>query len=582
MVTPGLLALVVAAHPLALRVEAQALGRGEAGTVMGIAVQLAPEDRARVGGRLVVEVTLRRGGEAADSHRAVVELAQDGSALLYREWPVGAGEVRVSVASLDGSARGVWVGEVVVTEEKELFAPPPGAPPDAVALGALPPAAGVVRFLPPPRTGGVGALQLEVEAPADTERVEFYLNDEPLVTRQRPPWTVSVTLGNVAVRTVVRGVAFGRGGSFLGEDAVVLNAPAASIPVLILLGPEDKGETQRTVTVAVGRTGGVDVDLRADERVLASWTRCPCVVRLPMKELEGVRVLSATARADDGARGEAVMVLGVTGFVEEVRVEQVELAVVVVDAQGAPVRGLTAEDFEVFEDGQRVEVVGFSRTEDLPLSLGLVVDTSGSMREAFPAVRTAIEGFTSQLLRPGDAVLVATFHFDPKVVVPWTREVRAVEAALRAVVPEGGTSLYDALVIALEEFRARRGRTALVVLTDGDDTTSRTSWDVALRFVRTMRVPIFPIGFELSRLDVGIRNRLQTLARDTGGQAFFPPKSGELGDTYAVIAAQLRSQYLLSYRSPSRKGEQEFRSVRVVVKREGLAARTISGYYPGR
>lgn len=581
MVAAILAALAAASPALGVRVEIQPLGRGETGTVVGIAWQIAPEDRQRVGARVAVAVVLSRSGTVLDSHRAVVELAADGSGLLYREWPVGTGEVRLEVSSLDGQASGVWSGQVVVSEEAEPFSPPADAPPDAVALSVLPPVTGQVRFRPPPRTGGVGALQLELEAPADTHRVEFYQNEQLLFERRRPPWTVSVTLGEVAVRTVVRGVAFTPDGRFIGEDAVVLNAPSGAIPVQLLLAPERPGESQRTITVAVGRSGAVEVELRADDRLLTRWSQCPCVVRVPATDLAGTRVLSATARAGD-ERGEAVLVLGTGGFVDEIRVEQVELAVVVLDARGAPVSGLSAADFEVFEDEQQVEVVGFSRTEDLPLSLGLVVDTSGSMREPFPVVRTAVTGFVAQLLRPGDAVFLATFDFDARVLVPWTRQVEAVREALRTKVPEGGTSLHDALVTSLEEFRRRRGRTALVLLTDGEDTTSRTGWDVTLRFVRTMRVPIFPIGFQISRLDLGIRNRLQTLARETGGQAFFAPRSGELGEAYAAIAAQLRSQYLLSYRSPSKKGDDEFRTVRVVVRREGLTARTISGYYPGR
>ncbi len=575
-------ALALASPILGVRVEVQPLGRGEMGTVVGIALQIAPEDRERVGRRVVVEVSLVREGRVADAHNAVVELEPDGSALLYRDWPVGNGEVRLAVRSLDGSVSGAWAGPIVVSEEQHPFTPAVGAPSDAVALAALPPVFGSVRFRPPPRTGGVGAVLLELEAPADAARVQFFQNDELLFERRRPPWTVSVNLGNVAVRTVIRGVVWSDDGRFIGEDALVLNAPSGAIPVQILLGPEARGDSQRTVTVAVGRRAAVDVELRGDDRLLARWSACPCVVRVPAAELGGIRVLAATARGGADERGEAVLVLGSTPFVDEVRVEQVELAVVVFDSRGAPVSGLGPEQFEVFEDEQRVEVVGFSTTSDLPLSLGLVVDTSGSMQESFPAVRAAIEGFVGELVRPGDSVFLSTFDFDAKVRVPWTREVRAVSDALRATTPEGGTSLHDALVVSLEEFRPRRGRTALVVLTDGEDTTSRTGWDVAMRFVRTMRVPIFPIGFRIGKLDVGVRGRLQTLARETGGYAFFAPKSGELGDAYAAIAAQLRSQYLLSYRSPSRKGENEFRAVRVVVKGKDLTARTISGYYPGR
>jgi VWFA-related protein len=582
-----LLVALAAPQPLALRVEVQPLGRGRAGTVMGVAFQIAPEDRSRAGARMQVEVVLVRDGRVLDDDHAVVSLSADGSALLYREWPPGKGEVRLRVATLDGSVTGAWVGEVVVTEEHEPFTLPgrgssDESAPDAVALAVVTPIAGAVRFLPPPRAGGVGAVQLEVEAPQGTSRVEFYQDETLLFTRRRPPWTVSIVLGDIAKRTVVRGTAYAEDGGFIGEDALVLNAPGGRLPVEILLGPQAAPEGQRTITVSVGRSGPVEVTLKADDAFVARWTRCPCVATVREADLKKVRVLSADARADEDLKGNAVLVMGAGGFTDEVSVEQVELPVVVLDTGGLPVSGLPPDAFTVYEDGREVKVDSFGTTDEEPLSLGLVVDTSGSMLDTFPAVRRAVGGFIANLLRPGDRLFLLTFSFDPKVEVPWTSDPRAVADRLALVQPEGGTSLHDALVRGLEEFRAQRGRTALVVLTDGDDTTSRTGWDVALRFSRTMRVPIFPIGFRISILDFFIRDRLKDVAAATGGEAFFAPHSGDLRQVYGKISDQLRAQYLLSYRSPSTKPKGEFRSVRVDVRGEGLTPRTISGYYPGR
>ena len=294
------------------------------------------------------------------------------------------------------------------------------------------------------------------------------------------------------------------------------------------------------------------------------------------------RVLSAEASGPGGLRGDGVMVLGGGGFVDSVAVEQVELPVVVFDAAGHLVTDLPREAFTVLEDGAEVPIDGFGTTEDLPLSLGLVVDTSGSMEETFPAVRAAVGGFVGRLLRPGDEVFLLPFSWEANVAIRWSRDPRTAVEALSGIRPEGGTSLHDAVVRALEEFRSQRGRTALVLLADGDDTTSRTQWDTALRFARTMRTPIFPIGFQISFLDVFVRGRLKELARSTGGEAFFAPKPEQLNDVYQRISDQLRAQYLLSYRSPSTKGPDAFRSVVVRVRGEGLTARTIAGYYPGR
>lgn len=577
----SLLAVLLLAipQPVALRAEVQTLGKGPRAMIVGVAVQVAPEDRARVGERCRLRVVLLRLGRVVDSQSSVVELAADGSALVYREWEAGEGELRVFLEALEGGASGSWSGKVDVARVDTPFQATESMPVEVVALAALPPLEGAVRFLPPPRSGGIGALQLEVEAPPETARVAFSRDGEPLGERLRRPWTVSVSLGEVARRTVIVAQAFAADGRLVGEDALVLNAPPQQIPVELLVGPA-AGETT-TVTVAVGRDHETEaVTLKLDDRPVARWNACPCVVRLPRADVEAAKVISAEAEGPGGRRGEAVRVAGVQGFQAEVQVEVVELTVNVFDRAGASVGGLGREAFRVLEDGTEVAIEGFGTTADLPLSLGVVVDASGSMVEPFPAVRRAVAGFARSLLRPQDAYFVMTFSFEPQVRLGWNADRGAIEPVLERVVPEGGTSLNDAVVRGLEQFRGRRGRTALVVLTDGDDTTSRTAWDAALRYVKTARTPVFPIGFQLSRLDVFVRRRLRELADVTGGEFFQAPKSGDLESVYASIDARLRSQYLLTYRSPSRKSRDQFRAVRVEVNGDGLVARTIAGYYP--
>ncbi len=574
-----------AAPPLALRVEVQPLGKGPEGTVVGIALQIAPEDLSRAGERIRVAVTLVRDGKALDSGESVVSLQEDGSALLYRDWPPGAGEVRVAVASLDGNAHGGWVGKIVVPVETKPFEPSPGGPPDALALAPLAPATGVVHFRPPVRGGGIEAMELQVDVPDGTTRVDFFQDEELLFQRQRPPWTVAVPMGKIAKRTVVKAVAYDKGGSFLGEDALVLNAPGNQLPVDILLGPEPAVGQGRLVTVSVGGSSRLsEVVLRADDKPVARWTECPCVVRLAPDALKDTKVLSADATDLNGVRGEAVRVLGTAaGYTASVLVEVVELPVTVTDREGKLVTGLPRDAFRVFEDGKEVPLESFGTSEDLPLGLGILVDTSGSMLPEFPEVREAVAGFATHLLRQGDSYFLMTFSFEPHMVVEWATDPQGLVGALERVTPVGGTSLFDAIVRSLEQFRGRRGRSALVLLSDGDDNTSRVSWDVALRFVRTVRVPIFTIGYGIGPLDFLIRSRLKDMATATGAEVFYiAKKKGNLADVYRRIDEQLRAQYLLTYRSPSTKPADDFRTVRVEVKGEGLTARTISGYFPSQ
>jgi len=484
--------------PLALTAHAEALGNGSDGTVMGIVFQIAPEDRERAGDRVRAVTTLRQGDEIIDRQRGVVVLEADGSAMVYREWDPGTYDLEINIANLNGTASGAWLGEIEVLPVDTPFEAPEGAPVDAIALDLTPPREGGVSFKPPPNLGGLGAVQLEIEAPEDTASVSFSHDGEALGRRNRPPWTVSIPLGDIIRRTEIRAVALDADGNYLGEDAIVLNNPSGQIGVQILLAPESSitnGRRAVTVATTTGKKEVHQVNLHLDAELIARWATCPCVIEVPVAKLQGAAILSAEVVDSDGSRGDAVYTLGGGGgFVGSVRVELVELPVVVLNENGMPVIGLELENFTVFEDEEQVEVEGFGTTADLPLSLAIAVDTSGSMIEDFPKVRRAVRGFTDELLEDGDQAVLIRFSWDAKVQVNWTDNINALVGDLDTVTPEGGTSLHDAVVRSLEQFRGRRGRQAVVLLTDGEDTTSRTDWKVAERFAHTMRIPIFSIG----------------------------------------------------------------------------------------
>jgi VWFA-related protein len=571
--------------PLALSAEVSSLGRGAGGTVVAIVIRVAPEDRERAGERLRVVTTLRVGENVVDRQGAVVTVEPDGSTMVFREWAPAVYELQVTVASVDGPAAGVWFGEIEVLAASEPYQAPDGAPVDAIALALSPPRDDAVSFRPPPNLGGLGAVQLEVDAPAGTAAVEFFRDGQSLGRRNRAPWTVSIPLGSILARTEVRAAAFGSDGAYLGEDAIVLNNPSGQIGVAVLLAPEASiVEGRRTVTVAVnGGSTLSQVTLSLDDRLIARWASCPCVVEVPVAELAAATIVSAEAVDTAGTRGDAILTLGGGGgFVGSVRVELVELPVVVLDDGGVPVVGLEQASFTVLEDGAEVPLEGFGTTRDLPLSLAIAVDTSGSMIEDFPQVKAAVRGFATELLRPGDQATLIRFSWDAKVEIPWTDVTGPITGNLEGIVPEGGTSLHDAVVRSLEQFRGRRGRQAVVLLTDGEDTTSRTGWSIAERFAQTMRVPIFTIGLGVGKLDFSGRGVLKDLAATTGGEAFFPRDVSELPAVYERIAELLRSQYLLWYSSPSEKPSEAFRTIEVRVGTPGATVKTITGYYPGR
>lgn len=572
--------LLAAVSPMALRVEVEALGRGTTGTVVGVAVQVAPEDRLTQAERIRFHLTFWRGGQKLDDGSGVAELSADGSFLLYREWPPGEGTVRVEVSSLDGTRAGAVERKVVVPTLDKLFALPEDAPPDAAALVPSPPPEEAVRFSRPQLGKLVGTVELSLRVPESTREVRFFQDEELVLVKNRPPWNISLSLGSNPRRTVVRAEAWTSEGRFLGEDAVVLSGSESQLDVRILLR-EAKGEEQPVkVTVAVSPPGvEEEVVLLLDDRPVARWLSCPCVIDLPPQALRSARVLVAEARGG-GKQGEAVLVAGTGTLVETARVEVVELPVAVLDSGGKPVPGLTPADFQVWEDGQKVTVEAVARSGDLPVFLGLAVDVSGSMEKDFPLVRQAVGGFLSDFLRPGDRFFLGTFAWEFSLLIPWGSEPRLAGERLASVRVEGGTSLYDAVIKALEPFRGRKGPRALAVITDGEDTTSRTGWDAALRYARTMRTPIFPVGIRVSVLDFAFRSKLSELAAVTGGEAFFVGKPEELSVVYRRIGEQLRHQYVLVYRSPASADGDTFRQVTVKAQKPGVSVRTVPGYFP--
>jgi VWFA-related protein len=263
-----------------------------------------------------------------------------------------------------------------------------------------------------------------------------------------------------------------------------------------------------------------------------------------------------------------------------VEVNLVELHVSAYEPDGRFAKGLKKDDFTVLEDGVPQEVSAFEFAEALPISLGIVIDGSGSMREAMPLVHEAASEFVNHLVASEkDQGFVIEFREGPALLASLTHKPADLIRAIRETRATGGTALYDSAVMALYQFRAIPGRKAIVVLTDGDDNHSWTDYETLRRYGRTAGIPIYLIGLNMSFLDIGIKSRMSELAADTGAEAFFPNAKG-LAEIYRKIETELRSQYFITYLTNSKKGENEFRAVEVRPKNGKLKVRTIRGYFP--
>jgi Ca-activated chloride channel family protein len=274
-------------------------------------------------------------------------------------------------------------------------------------------------------------------------------------------------------------------------------------------------------------------------------------------------------------------------------VDLVALNVTVTDPSNRYLTDLTADEFLVYEDGVKQSVAYFSRT-NLSLSVALLLDSSASMDDKMRTTQEAASGFV-QSLRPEDQAEVIDFDSRVTVLAPFTGSKPDLEKAIASVVPGGSTSLYTAVYIALRELKKTESRgtddlrrRAVIVLSDGEDTSSLVAYDEVLEAAKRSETAIYAIGIRSKDANAFGKGygqadyALRQLTTQTGGRVFFPSSVDELKTIYALIAQELSSQYLVGYTSTNPKRDGSWRRLNVRATRPGATARTRMGYYaPG-
>jgi Ca-activated chloride channel family protein len=272
-------------------------------------------------------------------------------------------------------------------------------------------------------------------------------------------------------------------------------------------------------------------------------------------------------------------------------IDVVSLNVTVTDGAARYITDLTAEDFNVFEDGVKQDVTFFNRT-NLPIALALLLDTSASMEAKLGTAQEAAVGFAHKL-RPQD--LAEVIDFDSRVVIlqNFTNGAADLEQAIRKTSAGGSTSLYNAVYIALKDLKKviaknvdEIRRQAIVVLSDGEDTSSLLPFEEVLDLAKRSETAIYAIGLRSgdgpSTTTRGFKEAefvLRQFAQETGGRAFFPNQVADLANVYGQISDELSSQYTVGYTSRNPKRDGSWRRVVVRVNRPSLTARTKQGYF---
>ena len=268
-------------------------------------------------------------------------------------------------------------------------------------------------------------------------------------------------------------------------------------------------------------------------------------------------------------------------------IDLVSLSVTVTQG-GKYVTDLAQDEFEVYEDGVKQSVTFFSKTQQ-PIALAVLLDTSASMDQRLETAQEAAIGFAKRI-KPDDVMEVIDFDSQVRILQTFTNNIGDLEKAIRNTSVNGSTSLYNAIYISLKDLKKIKAQTteeirrqAIVVLSDGDDTSSLVEYEEVLDLAKRSETLIYSIGLKQNNAAmVEFKEAefvLKQLANETGGRAFFPTSVGELPGIYQQISEELANQYSLAYSSRNTSRNGAWRRLVVRLTRPGLQQRTRQGYF---
>ena len=442
-----------------------------------------------------------------------------------------------------------------------------------------------LRIVPLPEGILTGYQVIETMVTGDEiDHVDFYVDGEKIMTKHEPPYSLELDLGIVPTTRRLRVVGLDRDDRLVAGDEIVINTGADPFRVHIAhprIAPKVEGQTRVEIDLEIPEGEELErIDLYLNEDLIGSMYERPFVQTILVPSDLDVGYLRAVAvtKGEEPREVEDVVFINTPQFIQEVDVHLVELPTTVL-RDGRPVQDLPRSSFTVYDSGSEVEIAKFEYVRDIPLNVGLAVDSSGSMEDKVVRAQRAAAQFFRDILRPGDRAFVVSFAQTPVVVQKWTDEREDLVRGLAGLRAEDATALYDSIVYSLYNFQGIDGQKALVILSDGKDTTSEFTFEQALEYARHSAVPIYSIGLGIPLLERITRSQLETISSETGGRSYFIDEIEGLDEIYDQIETELRAQYLLGFYPPESVARgSDWREIRVMVE-EG-EARTIRGYYP--
>lgn len=442
-----------------------------------------------------------------------------------------------------------------------------------------------LRIIPPSEEVVNGLQTIETLVTGDAIRaVEFWLDGKKIAVRRSPPFSLDLDFGNIPQMRRIRAVALGPNDEPLTGDDIVVNTGTDPYRVRITsprIAPKLIGPTRVDIDVSVPDDEELGaLELYWNDRRVATMYDPPFVHTVDVPATEGVGYLRAVLTLKDSNQPpiEDVVLINTPAYMEELNVHLVELPTTVL-VGGKPSSHLTEKSFKILDEGKPVTISKFEHVKNLPLSIGLAVDTSGSMMPRMDEAQKAGAEFFQNVMKKGDKAFLVAFDSQPQLVQRWSPKIGDIHAGLAKLRAEDSTALYDAVVYALYNFLGIKGQKALVLISDGKDTASKFTFDQTLEYARRAAVPIYAIGIGIRGNEIDVRYKLGKLAQETGGSTYYIEAAKDLSRIYEDIQTELRSQYVLGfYPAPDIKPGSKWRELTVQAS-EGKA-KTIRGYYP--
>ncbi len=439
-----------------------------------------------------------------------------------------------------------------------------------------------------------GYLRFDTAITGDIDHVVFSLDDRPILTKRRPPFSVDLDLGHLPKSQLLRATAYDADDERIASDAFLINGSPHRFRVE-LLDPIPGASYQQSVRVQADVTVPENdrlerVEIYRNDDLVATLFQPPIVHVMDLPAGPALTVVRAVAYKADGTYNEDTVIINGPATLEEVSVDFVELYTSVTDAERRPLLDLQASDFRILEDGVAQEIVRFEKVDDTPIRGVTLLDISASMEERLDKSVQAAADFFKQVVTERDELAVVTFNDRPLMAATFTNETEEFAQGLLGLRAERGTALYDSLIFTLYQLNGLPGQRVLVLLSDGQDEHSRFTYDDALEYAQRSQATIYTIGLALptkvkskrrgGKRPENPRKVLRTIAEQTGGQSFFVEDVSGLQAIYEQIARELRTKYLIAYQSSNTSSDGQYREIEVELSQKDAEARTIRGYYP--